>query len=94
MSDSNSSSHGVGVLGVIQIVLIILKIVNVINCSWWMVFIPTYISAGIILIVLIVVLIACVIENGRWKCVQDVNPTRSMKLMKWMICTRRKNEVS
>lgn len=71
MSDSNSSSHGVGVLGVVQIVLIILKIVNVIDCKWWIVFIPTYIVAGTILIVLIValivVLIACVIENGRWK---------------------------
>ena len=60
MSDENSS-HGVGVLGVIQIVLIILKIVNVINCSWWMVFIPTYISVGIILVVLIVILIGCLI---------------------------------
>lgn len=71
MSDSNSSSHGVGVLEVVQIVLIILKIVNVIDCKWWIVFIPTYIVAGTILIVLIValivVLIACVIENGRWK---------------------------
>lgn len=71
MSDSNSSSHGVGVLGVIQIVLIILKVFNLIDCKWWIVFIPTYMVAGTILIVLIValivVLIACVIENGRWK---------------------------
>jgi hypothetical protein len=56
----------VGGLEVVQIVLIILKIVNVIDCKWWMVFIPTYISAGIILIVLILILIACVIENRRW----------------------------
>lgn len=71
MSDSNSSSHEVGVLGVIQIVLVILKVFNLIDCKWWIVFIPTYIVAGTILIVLIfaliVVLIACVIENGRWK---------------------------
>lgn len=62
MSDSNSSSHGVGVLGVIQIVLIILKIVNVIECSWWMVFIPTYISAGILLLMLIVLLVMILIS--------------------------------
>lgn len=61
-SDSNSSSHGVGVLGVIQIVLIILKIVNVIECSWWMVFIPTYISAGILLLMLIVLLVMILIS--------------------------------
>lgn len=66
MSDKNSS-HGVGVLGVIQIVLVILKVFNLIDCKWWIVFIPTYIVAGIILIVLILVLIGCLIQAGRWK---------------------------
>lgn len=40
-------------LGVIQIVFIILKLVGVISWSWWTVFIPTFISIFLILLVLL-----------------------------------------
>ena len=60
---SNVSSSGIGFFGLLQIAFIVLKVTNLINWSWWMVFIPTFISVGIILIGLIVIVIACVIEN-------------------------------
>lgn len=59
--DSNVSSSGIGFFGLLQIAFIVLKVTNLINWSWWMVFIPTYISVGITLVVLIVILIGCLI---------------------------------
>lgn len=57
MSSENNGS-GIGFLGVLQIIFIVLKLCNVLQWSWWMVFIPAYISAGltIILIVLAIIL--------------------------------------
>ena len=57
MSSENNGS-GIGFLGVLQIIFIVLKLCNVLQWSWWMVFIPAYISAEltIILIVLAIIL--------------------------------------
>ena len=57
MSSENNGS-GIGFLGVLQIIFIVLKLCNVLQWSWWMVFIPAYISAGltVILIVLSIIL--------------------------------------
>ena len=57
MSSENNGSD-IGVLGVLQIIFIVLKLCNVLQWSWWMVFIPAYISVGltIILIVLEIIL--------------------------------------
>ena len=58
MSSENNGS-GIGfLLEVLQIIFIVLKLCNVLQWSWWMVFIPAYISAGltIILIVLSIIL--------------------------------------
>ena len=57
MSSKNNGS-GIGFLGVLQIIFIVLKLCNVLQWSWWMVFIPAYISAGltVILIVLAIIL--------------------------------------
>lgn len=56
MKDNNKSS-GVSALGVIQIVLIFLKLFNLINLTWVQVFIPTFISFGVIVIVVLISLI-------------------------------------
>ena len=56
MKDNNKSS-GVSALGVIQIVLIFLKLFNLINLTWAQVFIPTFISFGVIIIVVLISLI-------------------------------------
>ena len=44
----------VGIIDVIQINFIILKCFNLIDWSWWKVFIPLYISIGILLIAFLI----------------------------------------
>lgn len=56
VNNSNSNS-GIGFLGLLQIVFIVLKLLEVINWSWWLVFIPTYIGAGLFIIAIIFVII-------------------------------------
>ena len=46
------------ILALLQVVFIVLKVCNVIAWSWWLVFIPVYIFAGLFIIVLILNLIA------------------------------------
>ena len=55
MNDNKSTaSGGFGFTGVRQIVFVVMKLCKVINWSWWAVMLPTIISAGIGVIVLIV----------------------------------------
>lgn len=61
---NSKKSQGVGCLGVIQIVLIILKLFKLIDISWWIVFIPSYISFGIIIIGLLLILIGLILSKG------------------------------
>ena len=53
MSSKNNGS-GIGFLGVLQIIFIVLKLCNVLQWSWWMVFIPAYISAGLTVILIVI----------------------------------------
>lgn len=59
----SEKSTGVSVLTVVQIVLIILKLFKVINISWWLVFIPTYIGFGLVLIGLLAILCGLLIAK-------------------------------
>lgn len=52
MSDSKSSSGGVGFAGLLTIAFIVLKLCKVIDWSWWWVISPILFSIGIALIVL------------------------------------------
>jgi hypothetical protein len=57
MSDtSSSSSGGIGFAGLLTIVFIVLKILGKITWSWWWVISPLWISFGIFLVVLVVLL--------------------------------------
>ena len=56
MSSKNNGS-GIGFLGVLQIIFIVLKLCNVLQWSWWMVFIPAYISAGLPIILIVIAII-------------------------------------
>lgn len=60
---SRSNGNGIGFLGVLQIVFIVLKLCNVLQWSWWMVFIPTYISAGLAIVMIVI----AIISNWRYK---------------------------
>ena len=56
MSSENNGS-GIGFLGVLQIIFIVLKLCNVLQWSWWMVFIPAYISVGLTVILIVIAII-------------------------------------
>ena len=60
---NGSNRNGMGVLGVLQIVFIVLKLCNVLQWSWWMVFIPAYISAGLTIILIMI----AIISNWRYR---------------------------
>ena len=56
MTDSSSSSSGgIGFAGVLQIVFIVLKLMEIIDWSWWWVLSPIWISASVILAVMLVI---------------------------------------
>lgn len=44
MSDSSSSSSGIGFTGLLTIVFIVLRLTGVIHWSWWWVLAPIWIS--------------------------------------------------
>ncbi len=44
MSNSSSSSGGIGFVGLLTIVFIVLKLMDVITWSWWWVLSPIWIS--------------------------------------------------
>ena len=55
--DNNSNSRtGIGFTGLLQLLFIALKLVGVINWSWLWVLSPTWISLGIVVICLIIML--------------------------------------
>jgi hypothetical protein len=48
--NSNVSRSGIGFFGLLQIAFIVLKVAKIINWSWWLVFLPTFIEIGIVII--------------------------------------------
>jgi hypothetical protein len=51
MSDSSSSSSGIGFCGLLTIVFIILKLLEKIVWSWWWVLSPIWIPGSVVLVV-------------------------------------------
>ena len=54
---SNNSGGGIGFVGLLQITFIILKLCKVINWSWLWVLAPTWISFGLIAIIIAIVFV-------------------------------------
>ena len=50
--ENSGATGGIGFFGLLQIAFIILKLCGVITWSWAAVFIPTFISAGLVVLVL------------------------------------------
>lgn len=71
MSDSNSSSSGIGFTGLLTIVFIVLKLTGYIAWSWWWVLSPLWISLCFAVVVLIGIGIYVYANNnnkkGGWK---------------------------
>lgn len=64
MSESSSSSSGIGFVGLLTIVFITLKLTGYIAWSWWWVLSPLWISFGIGIIIFLAVL-GWMIKNGQ-----------------------------
>ena len=64
-TNTSSAGGGLGVCGVLQIIFIVLKILKIIGWSWCAVFIPTFISLGITLLVVLLSIVICSIERKR-----------------------------
>ena len=53
MSDSSSSSSGIGVVGLLGVVFIVLKLCGVITWSWWCVLFPFWVGIAIVALILL-----------------------------------------
>ncbi|MCI5630117.1 MAG: hypothetical protein MR346_10895 [Clostridium sp.] len=60
---NKNSSSGIGILGVLLIIFIVLKLLNVINWSWLIVLIPLWISIGIFIVGLLLIITLYLIKK-------------------------------
>ncbi len=63
MNKNNSS--GIGILGILLIIFIVLKLLNVINWSWLVVFIPLWISLGMFIVGLLIIIAMYLINENK-----------------------------
>ena len=61
MSNSSSSSAGIGFPGLLTVAFVVLKLCGVINWSWWWVLSPLWISFLLFILICVVLLIGYVI---------------------------------
>lgn len=54
---SNNISSGLGLLGVLQVIFIVLKCCNLVDWTWWQVFLPTFVSLGLFVIVCVILIV-------------------------------------
>lgn len=54
-SRTYGGNHGIGFVGLLTIAFIVLKLTAVISWSWWWVLSPLWISAGLAVLVLVVI---------------------------------------
>jgi hypothetical protein len=65
--DNQKSAGGIGFFGLLQVAFIVLKVLNLIDWSWWMVFLPFWISIGIVGIFFIGFAIFCGVILKKFK---------------------------
>ena len=69
MKDNNNGTAvtgGVGFVGLLQLVFIVLKLCKVITWSWWAVLLPTIISTGLVVVVILAfILIALLTPSNK-----------------------------
>lgn len=61
--DKRNTVGGVGFLGLLTITFIVLKITGVIGWSWWLVLLPLWGPAALVLAILIIVLAAILVRE-------------------------------
>ena len=59
MNEKKSAAGGcsIGVTGLLQVAFIVLKLCGVIDWSWWWVLSPTWISLGLVILLIVVAVI-------------------------------------
>lgn len=64
MSDEKTkvSKSGIGFSGLLTIAFIVLKLCHVIDWSWWWVLSPLWISVGLTIILLLIILIVSILK--------------------------------
>jgi membrane protein YdbS with pleckstrin-like domain len=62
-SGSSSSSGGIGFAGLLTVALIVLKLTNVIAWSWVWVLAPIWMSAALVVTILLVILVVGIIVS-------------------------------
>jgi hypothetical protein len=67
MSESSTSSSGIGVAGLLGVAFVVLKLTGVINWSWWYVTMPFWGGLVIALIILAVIGIGYICVHFREK---------------------------
>ena len=56
----SAGAGGIGVTGLLQVAFIVLKLCGVIKWSWWWVLAPAWITAALVVLLVIIWLIICV----------------------------------
>ena len=70
MKDNNNGTAargGVGFVGLLQLVFIVLKLCDIITWSWWAVLLPTIISVGLFVVVILAIIIIALLPFGNKK---------------------------
>ena len=60
---SAAGGCGIGVSGLLQVAFIVLKLCGVINWSWWWVLSPTWISLGLVILLIVVAVILMALSD-------------------------------
>ena len=61
--NNNNSSGGLGLSGVLTVIFVVLKLCGLIDWSWWWVLSPVWISIGLFLVIILIVVICCAISE-------------------------------
>lgn len=70
MREKNNNYYttgGITFIDVLQIVFIVLKLCGVIKWSWWLVLMPLWISSGIAIILIIILVICVYLDKKKYK---------------------------
>lgn len=73
--DNDIKVSGLGLSSVLTIVFLVLKLVGVINWSWWLVFLPTIINVGWVILIVLVYVIYIIHESKKY----EIKPKKGKK---------------
>lgn len=66
MSENKASSGGIGFVGLLTIAFVVLKLTHYIDWSWWWVLSPIWITAAVVVLVILAVLaVAVFVEKSK-----------------------------